>query len=53
MSWGRTRCWKPTSVFIPKALHGQKLPVRDPGMNMRDWLYAKDNYAAIDSSSPV
>ncbi len=34
--------------FILRALHGQKLPVYGSGSNVRDWLYVRDNCAAID-----
>jgi dTDP-glucose 4,6-dehydratase len=35
-------------LFILRALKGQKLPVYGSGMNVRDWLYVKDNCSAID-----
>lgn len=34
--------------FILRALQGKRLPVYGSGLNVRDWLYVKDNCAAID-----
>ena len=34
--------------FIFRAMQGDKLPVYGSGLNVRDWLYVKDNCAAID-----
>jgi dTDP-glucose 4,6-dehydratase len=34
--------------FIRKAMQGEKLPVYGSGQNVRDWLYVRDNCAAID-----
>jgi len=34
--------------FILRALKDQKLPIYGKGLNVRDWLYVRDNCAAID-----
>ena len=34
--------------FIFKARRGERLPVYGSGQNIRDWLYVRDNCAAID-----
>jgi dTDP-glucose 4,6-dehydratase len=34
--------------FILRAMHREKLPVYGSGLNVRDWLYVRDNCAAID-----
>ena len=34
--------------FILRAMRGEKLPVYGSGLNVRDWLYVRDNCAAID-----
>ena len=34
--------------FILRAMMGEKLPVYGSGENVRDWLYVRDNCAAID-----
>ena len=35
-------------LFITNALDNKKLPVYGDGMNVRDWIYVKDNCQAID-----
>jgi dTDP-glucose 4,6-dehydratase len=35
-------------LFITNALEGKKLPLYGDGKNIRDWLYVKDNCAAIN-----
>lgn len=35
-------------VFIIKAIHNESLPLYGDGLNVRDWLYVKDNCKAID-----
>jgi dTDP-glucose 4,6-dehydratase len=34
--------------FVLRALQGERLPVYGSGRNVRDWLYVRDNCAAID-----
>jgi dTDP-glucose 4,6-dehydratase len=34
--------------FILRAMRSEKLPVYGSGLNVRDWLYVRDNCAAID-----
>jgi len=34
--------------FILRAMRGETLPVYGSGLNVRDWLYVRDNCAAID-----
>ncbi|MFH1847968.1 MAG: dTDP-glucose 4,6-dehydratase [Candidatus Omnitrophota bacterium] len=34
-------------LFVTNALEDKKLPIYADGMNVRDWLYVKDNCAAI------
>jgi len=34
--------------FVLRALQGERLPVYGSGKNVRDWLYVRDNCAAID-----
>jgi dTDP-glucose 4,6-dehydratase len=34
--------------FILRVMQGEKLPVYGSGLNVRDWLYVRDNCAAID-----
>jgi dTDP-glucose 4,6-dehydratase len=34
--------------FIRRALDKEKLPVYGSGMNVRDWLYVRDNCSAVD-----
>ncbi|VVB90294.1 GDP-L-fucose synthase [uncultured archaeon] len=35
-------------VLILKALHDKALPIYGNGLNVRDWIYVKDNCAGID-----
>jgi len=35
-------------LFITNALQGKKLPLYGDGLNVRDWLYVKDNCVALD-----
>lgn len=35
-------------LFITNLLRGKKVPLYGDGLNVRDWLYVKDNCAAID-----
>lgn len=34
--------------FITNAIKGEKLPLMGDGLNVRDWLYVKDNCAGLD-----
>jgi dTDP-glucose 4,6-dehydratase len=34
--------------FIIRAMRGERLPLYGSGLNIRDWLYVRDNCAAID-----
>ena len=35
-------------LFVTNLIQGKKVPLYGDGMNVRDWLYVKDNCAAID-----